>query len=49
MKSDIERMYRRIAKAERRIARKVRVEEESQRIRRLKGILSQMGEGQNGR
>jgi hypothetical protein len=44
MKSDIERMYKRIAKAERRIARKVRVEEETQRIARLKGILKELGQ-----
>lgn len=44
MRSDIERMFRRIAKAERRITRKVRVEEETQRIERLKGILKDLGQ-----
>jgi hypothetical protein len=41
--SEISRMFRRIAKAERHIAKGVRVEEENSRIARLKEILKGLG------
>lgn len=47
MKTDIERMYRRIAKAERRISRKVRVEEETTRVKRLLGIIEGLKGGKD--
>lgn len=43
MKSDIQRMKSRIKKAQRRVARGVRVEEETRRIERLTGILVAKG------